>query len=139
MNTYNVNDNDFLNSSLYKEFINKNPSNGYLRIRAYSANEALPVQGLKVIISTEFNGNNIIFFEGETNNSGLIDRISLPAPKSITNNLDVPDKTTYEILATYPEENLNTVYSVNMYEGICVVQNINVAPKALEAGVFRWQ
>ena len=138
MNTYNINDNDFINSDLYKSFIKENPSRGSLRIRAYTASGAIPVKGLKVVISTEYNNNNIIFYEGVTNESGLIEKVSLPTPKLITDNLDVPKKTTYNILAIYEPEGLNKDYKVNMYEDVCVVQNINVAPKTLDVGDIRW-
>ena len=138
MNTYNINDNDFINSDLYKSFIKENPSRGSLRIRAYTASGAIPVKGLKVIISTEYDNNNIIFYEGVTNESGLIEKVSLPTPKLITDNLDVPKKTTYNILAIYEPEGLNKDYKVNMYEDVCVVQNINVAPKTLDVGDIRW-
>lgn len=138
MNTYNINDDNFINTDIYKEFIKENPSRGSLRIRAYTASGAIPIKDLKVTISTEFQNSNIIFYEGVTNESGLIDKISLPAPKLITDNLDVPKKTTYEILAVYKPEDLNKVYKVNMYEDVCVVQNINVAPKTLDVGDFRW-
>ena len=139
MNTYNINDKNFINSDLYKKFISENPSRGSLRIRAYTASGAIPVKGLKVIISTEYDGNNIIFYEGATNESGLIEKISLPTPKLVVdNNETIPKKTTYEILAIYESEDLNKVYKVNMYEDVCVVQNINVAPKTLDVGDFRW-
>ena len=138
MNTYNINDNDFINSDLYKKFIKENPSRGSLRIRAYTASGAIPVKGLKVVISTEYDNNNIIFYEGVTNESGLIEKISLPTPKQISDNLDIPKKTTYNILAIYEPEGLNKDYKVNMYEDVCVVQNINVTPKTLDVGEFRW-
>ncbi|MBE6161635.1 MAG: hypothetical protein E7158_05420 [Firmicutes bacterium] len=139
MNTYNINDDNFINSDLYKDFIKENPSRGNLRIRAYTASGAIPIKDLKVTISTQYKSANIIFYEGETNESGVIEKISLPAPKLINDNLDVPKKTTYEILAVYEPEKLNNVYKVNMYEDVCVVQNINVAPKTLDVGEFRWQ
>lgn len=138
MNTYNIKDDNFINSDLYKDFIKQNPSRGSLRIRAYTASGAIPIKGLKVTISTEYKNSNIIFYEGATNESGTIEKISLPAPKLVVDNLDVPNKTTYEILAVYEPEKLNTVYKVNMYEDVCVVQNINVAPKTLDVGDFRW-
>ena len=40
MNTYNINDNEFKNSELYKNFMNENNSRGGLKIRAYSASGA---------------------------------------------------------------------------------------------------
>ena len=54
MNTYYFNDPDFMKSDLYKDFIKENPSTGFLRIRAYSANEALPVEGIKIRIKTDY-------------------------------------------------------------------------------------
>ncbi len=133
---YNINDLNFINSNLYREFKKENPSYGYLRIRAYQANEALPISGMKIIIKTRFMGNEIIFFEGETNSSGLIERIELPAPKVILDNMVIPKEIKYEVEAIYKKENFNYIYEVKMYEGICVVQNINVNPKTLEAGLF---
>ena len=138
MNTYNVNDDNFIKSDVYKDFIKENPSHGNLRVRAYTASGALPVSGLKVVVSTEFENSDIIFYEGVTNESGLIEKISLPAPKLIPDNLDVPNKTIYDVLAIYEKENLNKVYKVNMYEDVCVVQNINVAPDTLNVGDIRW-
>ena len=120
------------------DFIKENPSHGNLRVRAYTASGALPVSGLKVIVSTEFENSDIIFYEGVTNESGLIEKISLPAPKLIADNLDIPNKTTYDVLAIYEKENLNKVYKVNMYEDVCVVQNINVAPDTPNVGDIRW-
>ena len=128
MNTYNINDESFINSEIYKNFINTHPSKGNLRIRAYAASGAIPISGLKVVVSTKIDNNNVIFYEGETDDSGLIDRISLPAYKLDLNNLDIPDKTVYDINATYYPDNLKLLYSVNIYENVCVVQNINIVP-----------
>lgn len=131
MNTYNVNDENFKNSTIYQDFIKENPMTGSLRIRAYAASQAIPIQGLKVMITTDIDNDKIIFFEGFTDSSGVIDGIKLPAPKLEPDNLDVPNKTTYEIMATYVPDNVTKIYYVNMYEDICVVQNINIVPETL--------
>lgn len=94
---------------------------------------------MKIIVKTLFEGNEIIFYEGETNKSGLIDKIKLPTPKVVLDNLVVPQEIIYEIDAQYPKDNINKTYKISMYEGICVVQNINVQPRTLEVGEFRWQ
>ena len=94
---------------------------------------------MKIIVKTLFEGNEIIFYEGETNKSGLIDKIKLPTPKVVLDNLVVPQEIIYEIDAQYPKENISKTYKISMYEGICVVQNINVQPRTLEVGEFRWQ
>lgn len=124
--TYNVDDKEFLNSELYKSFINANPGLGFLKIRAYAASQAVPIGGLSVQVSKDIGGNKVIFFEGVTNDSGVIERISLPVPRMGGDNMISPIITTYDIDTSY--EGVNRLYKVNVYDNIYVVQNINVTP-----------
>ena len=135
MNTYSINDKEFQQTDTYKQFIEENPTIGNLRIRAYAAGGAIPIEGLKITVRKIIDNTNIIFFEGTTNNSGIIDRIQLPAPKLANNNLDIPNKTTYDIIATYPKENLTYNYKINIYEDIYVVQNIGITPSMMVVNV----
>lgn len=128
MNTYYFNSEQFKNSSTYKNFMRDFPSQGNLKIRAFSASEAIPITNLQIIISTEYEGDKIIFFEGRTDNSGVIEKITLPAPKQVTNNLEIPTKLTYEINAKNDIGTIDKKYIVNMYEDVCVIQNINIIP-----------
>ena len=128
MNTYNYNDEEFKKSKIYQDFIKDNPSKGYLKIRAYAANQAIPINDLKIIVSKNVSSNRIIFFEGITNSSGIIERITLPTPKLDPNNLDAPSSTTYDIEAISKNDNIINKYKVNMYENIYVIQNINIIP-----------
>ena len=128
MNTYNFNDENFKNTTTYKNFIAANPRQGFLKIRAYAASQAIPIRNLKIVVSKNIDNSNVIFFEGETNESGVIERIVLPAPILNPNNLDTPNSTTYEITATYDKDNVSTTYRVNIYENIYVVQTINIVP-----------
>ena len=123
---YNVNDKDFLNSELYRSFINSNPGIGFLKIRAYAASGAVPISGLSLVISKDIGGNKVIFFEGVTNESGVIERISLPVPRMSSDNMIAPVISTYDINTTYEGE--SRLYKVNVYDDIYVVQNINVTP-----------
>ena len=68
----------------------------------------------------------MIFYEGVTNISGLIEKISLPTPPKENDDLIAPKNTTYKITTLY--NNREYTYVVNMYDGICVVQNINIVP-----------
>lgn len=128
MNTYNFNDSIFKQSQLYQNFVRENPSQGYLRIRAYAASQALPIRGLRVIVSKVVDNNKIIFFDGVTNDSGVIERITLPTPRIGDDNQIIPKNITYDIEAIYEPDNIQRMYSVNMYEGVYAVQNINVVP-----------
>ena len=129
MNTYNINDASFINTDAYKTFMNNNPSRGNLRIRAYAASGAIPISNLKITVRTKINNNNVIFFEGTTNESGVIDKISLPAPKLNPDNLDKPATTTYEIVANYEPNDSTGVYRVNIYENVYVIQTISIVPE----------
>ena len=126
MNTYYISDESFKNSNMYKDYLKENPSTGFLKIRAYTANEAVPVKGVNIIISKIINDSKIIFFEGFTDTSGIIDKILLPAPKLDNNNLKAPNYTKYEITAIFNNNIKN--YTINMYENIYVTQTINITP-----------
>ena len=128
MNTYNFNDESFKSTDIYKQYIKENNGEGYLKIRAYAASQALPISNLKIVVSKEIGNNNIIFFEGETNSSGIIEKITLPGPKQNTDDLVIPNSITYDIKATYEPDNTTTIYRVNIYDNIYVVQTINIVP-----------
>lgn len=137
MNNYNVNDENFINSSLYKNFIRVNSGEGKINIRAYAASQAIPISNMDIVISTNINNNKVIFFEGKTNQSGVIENITVPAPPILNNNLTNPPSLVYEISATYIPDNINKVYSVNIYDNLTVIQNISIVPDTvIKAGGF---
>ena len=110
---------EFKKSSEYVDFIKNNPGVGRLKIRAYAASEALPVSGLNIIVSSIVFSKKIIFYNGVTDASGIIPTIELPCP-SLIDNLEIPNTIKYDI-----EVVGGNTFSINMYDGICVVQNIN--------------
>lgn len=126
MNNVNIKDSNFISTIVYKNFMIENTGRGILNIRASFANQALPITNLKVVVSKEIENYNVIFYEGVTNISGLIGKISLPTPPKENDDLIAPKTTTYKITAVY--NNKEYTYVVNMYDGICVVQNINIVP-----------
>lgn len=126
MNNVNITDSNFITTTVYKNFMSENTGRGNLNIRASFANQALPITNLKVVVSKKIENYNVIFYEGVTNISGIIGKISLPTPPKETDDLVAPKTTTYKITAVY--NNREYTYTVNMYDGICVVQNINIVP-----------
>ena len=127
MNNVSINDEAFQNTDAYKNFISENPLKGNLSIRAYAASEALPIANVNVIVSKIIDNQKIVFFEGKTNNSGLIDGITLPTHAINQDDLVAPIATKYDIEAIYDSEDL--LYHVNMYSGIRVIQNIILVPE----------
>ena len=135
MNTYFFNNEDYKNTTSYKQFISANPGIGYLKIRASAASGALPISDLTITVSKTIDNNNVIFYEGKTNSSGIIDKIPLPAPEQDPNNLDTPKSTSYDITVS----SINETYRVNIYDNIYVVQTINVVPTLnVISGDNRW-
>ena len=115
-----MNIDEFKKSSEYVDFIRKNSGIGKLKIRVYTASEALPVEGLNIVVSSVVNNTKVIFFRGITDGSGMIPTLELPCP-SLISNLEIPNTIKYDIEVVKNK----SIFSVNMYDGICVVQNIN--------------
>lgn len=126
MNNVKITDSSFINSAIYKRFMDENTGRGILNIKASFANQALPITNLRVIVSKEIENINVVFFDGVTNISGIIGKIILPTPPLDNDDLVAPKMTIYKITAVY--NNKEYSYNVNMYDGICVVQNINIVP-----------
>lgn len=134
MNRVYFNNNNFKNTKTYQDFIKENPGSACLNIRASSANYAVPIGNVKIIVSKTIDNYEVIFYEGVTDQSGMINRIDLPTPSLNSNDLVIPKSTSYTIEAIYEKDNINRKYTVLMYPGICVVQNINLIPN-LDGGM----
>ena len=134
MNRVNFNDDSFKTTKTYQDFIKDNPSSACLNIRTSSANLAVPIDNVKIIVSKILGNYKVIFYEGITDISGMINSITLPAPSLNSNDLVIPSSTSYTIEAIYEKDNIDRKYTVFMYPNICVVQNINLIPN-LEGGM----
>ena len=126
MNSYLFTDEKFKLTNDYKNFINDNKGVGYLNIRSYAASSAVPISGVVVEVSKVINNQKIIFYQGKTNESGMISSISLPCPLVSKNDEIIPLSSTYDIKAIYNNSSLN--YSVDIYDKINVLQSINIVP-----------
>ena len=62
--------------------------------------------------------------------------LSLPAPVIDSNNLIVPNTITYEIAASYLDDGDTRTFNINMYDGICAVQNITLIPTTKKDDVY---
>ena len=122
-------DDDSLNNSKYQAFLANNPGKANLKIRAFMASEALPLVGIHIVVQTKVGEDEFVFFDGETDSSGMIRTLSLPTPLLISDNLETPSSIVYEVLAESDSMHLNRLYQVRMYDGICVIQNIEFLPE----------
>ncbi len=128
MKIVNYFDESFKNTNDFLEFKNLNPGIGRLKIRAFAANEALPVSNVHVVVSCLFHDMKIVFFDGVTDASGMTSVIELPTPRNNSDDLIVPEAINYEVESEDVEMNNKQSFVVKMYNGICVVQNIIIVP-----------
>ena len=126
MNNVNINDQAFVNSKEYQEFLKENPSQGFLDIRVYTASQAIPINNLKVVVSKTIGNNNVIFYEGYSDASGVVPTIILPTPKLNKDDLIIPNGINYDILAIYVPDNVSEKFEVQMFEDVNVLQSINI-------------
>ena len=110
----------------YDKYLEDNPSIGYLNIRAYAANEALPIADLEVMVYKEINNKKITFYRGKTDSSGVIRKIELPTKPLSNNDLEDPNYEDYNVVALYNNNEL--IFKVRIYENIEVLQNISIVP-----------
>ena len=134
MNSIYFNDSNYMDSNSYKEFTNKNKGKGYLNIRTYAANSAIPMSGIKIMVSKVIDNMKVIFFEGATDSSGVISSIVLPTPLIVENNTVIPVGEDYDIEASYDGNNL--LFKITMYSNIQVLQNINLVPELRVDGSY---
>lgn len=127
---------EFKNSESYSNFMKDNSGEGILKIQAYTANQAFPLEGVAIDISKVIDGNKVIFFSGVTDSSGIIDDIHLP---TVPVKEDVNEKadivyTTYDVVATYPKNNIRKEYQIAIFDNIKVIQPIRIPITTLIEG-----
>ena len=133
---YNFDSEEFKSSSIYKTFIDNNSGKGILKIEASTASEAYPLKNVSITISKRIGDDEVIFYEGVTNDSGIIDGIILPTKEINKEVTDVSDIvfTTYDLVANYPKYNLVKNYDITIFDNVKVIQPITFAVTELIEG-----
>lgn len=116
----------------YEEFLQQNPFTGRLKVQAFRGAQAYPVPHVQVTISRSFTGGDRVFFEGFTDQNGLIDGIELPAPPrgdSLTANGPV-NTAVYDLVATHPSY-ITLRATPEVYEGVTAIQPLQMMLKGV--------
>ncbi len=111
----------------YAQFLQENPYVGYLKVQAFRGDQAYPVPGVAVTVSREFSDGKRVFFEGVTDENGIIDGIALPAaPRDESLNPNDPLTTAvYDLTARHPAYRPVDV-PFEIYEGITAIQPLRL-------------
>jgi len=70
------------NSPDMDQFLSENTEQGVLRVQAFRGQQTIPVPGVQVTVFCPLEGGDVVLFQGETDESGILDPIILPAPQA---------------------------------------------------------
>lgn len=117
-------------SITYDDFLKSNPRIGLMKIQSFAGYGALPLEGISIEVSKTFKDGKKIFFSGLTDNSGIIDSIMLPAPKSSlsTEPSTAPQYAEYDIFASKRGMIPKSYLNVPVFDGVKSIQNITLSP-----------
>lgn len=126
---------EFMRTPEYQDFKRDNPDIGTLKVQAFTAYNALPIAGTDIMLSKDIEEYRVVFFRGQTDSSGIIDNIQLPAPKSSIGSIDAPLYTVYDLTAIHVGYESIKQYSIGMFGGIKVIQYVKMTPEIVLEGV----
>lgn len=114
----------------YVQFLQQNPYRGYLKVQAFRGDGAYPVPEVAVTVSRGFADGRRVFFEGVTDENGIIDGVELPAAprgESLDPN-DPPTTAVYDLTAQHPLYR-SVAVPIEIYEGITAIQPLRLLLK----------
>lgn len=110
----------------YKTFIEENAGEGTLKVQAFVANQAFPLEDINIKVYKNIGNDKVIFFESTTDSSGIIDDIKLPAKLAKEDIEQASDilYTNYEIEAENPESKEKKDYEIAVFSDLKIIQPI---------------
>ncbi len=114
----------------FEDFMRENSETGEVRIQAFRGQQAIPTEGVSVLITKRIGNFDYIFFEGETNENGIIDGIKLPAPPaSNSTEYGKPDRTVLYLL-TAKKDRFDTVErEIELFSGVKTIQPLQMTQR----------
>lgn len=114
----------------FEAFIAENSGMGSLKLQAFRGEQAFPVSGVSASISRKIGDSYYIFFEGETDESGIIDGIELPAPP-VENSTEYgrPNKAAIYILSAKKKGYDTIEREIEIYDKIKTIQPLRMTQR----------
>lgn len=123
--------------STEEEFEAKNTGGGMLEFRVFSANQALPVEGAEIVVTTNINGGEQRMFRTMTNNSGETETFTLPAPsKELSQNSanKIQPFSLYNAVVERPGYTKVILRDIPIFDGVLSIQRVAMLPEAEDDG-----
>lgn len=105
----------------YDEFLRNNPSQGIMRVQAFTADQAFPVTNAAVRVYIRLAEGERELYSGITDVDGIADNIRLPAPDS---SISFNENSTIEPYAVYSLRVSKPGFSTAVFEGIPVFDSV---------------
>lgn len=114
----------------YDSFVSENSSTGQIKVQTFLAQQAYPLGDVNLIISKRFHDIEYVFYELQTNATGISDNITLPAPPRANSQQPYQQDpfTTYLITAYKQGFISEEPYEIEIFEGIKAIQPIEMLP-----------
>lgn len=121
---------DFKKLPEYEDFIKENPSTGFLKVQVFTAYGAIPVPDTAILITKDIEEYKVIFFQGNTDSSGTISDIELPAPEAVPISAPevAPKYTLYDMTAINEGYESLKKYSIAMFGDVRIIQYVKMTP-----------
>ncbi len=113
----------------YEAFLKDHEGHGILKIRVFAGNGIIPLKDVHISISKVIGKEKIIFFEGYTNDSGVVNEIELPAPKINQQN---PKSATYLVESSHHSYIKKEPSLAFIYDGIKSILEMEMLPREVE-------
>ena len=113
-----------------EEFLVDNPRSGFLRVQVFAGEQTFPISNANVVITKNFDRRENIFYEEHTDSSGIMSRITLPAPDRSLSVYpsSLQPYSTYDIVVTHPSFNRVIIKNCVIFDGIETTQLIEMIP-----------
>ncbi len=114
-------------TSSYDAFLRRNTALGELKVQASRGRGALPTEGVRISVIGQFNDARVLFFDGVTDDDGLITGIVLPAPprQQSLQAQDARRGALYQVFASHPDFEPD-IYEIEIFEGITAILPVSL-------------
>ncbi len=114
----------------YDDYLNQNSRTGYLKVQVFAGRGTVPIEKAVVTVSKQIGDQRYELATLVTDENGITEKISLPAPPQILSEQPGNYKpyATYDVRTTYPDFMAVNNLSVPVFEGIVSLQNVNLNP-----------
>ena len=112
-------------------FLDAHPERGTLRVQVSTGRGLFPVVGARVEVYRDFGDQRVVFYEGVTDRSGIVDDIRLPAlPAGWSQSAETAgiSGTTYQVAVRHPQCSTVDGRPVTVFPRIETVLAVSLEP-----------